>query len=153
MITAKLKLSSLRGLAAAVGLALAGASAGAAPVVLAYTDGQNPQSYLNLQAYYASLTAVGLGSAYALQANGTIDSSAVTTTTTNIAAFAKSKGLAVYPTVSDYNNAYNNGAGGFDPNVSNTVLASAASRANAVTNLVNLVTANGTSTWRPCSPP
>lgn len=136
----KSTLSSSRVLAAAVALAAASLSAGAfaAPVVLAYTDGQNPQSYVNLQAYYGSLTAVGLGSAYALLAGGTVDSSGVNTTTTNITSFAKAKGLGVYPTVSDFSNSY----GGFDPKISNTILASSASRAAAVTNLVNFITAN-----------
>ena len=32
----------------------------AAPFVLAYTDGQEPAAYTNLQAYYSSLSAVGL---------------------------------------------------------------------------------------------
>jgi spore germination protein YaaH len=130
----------LRALAAAVTLATAAlaGNASAAAFVLAYTDGQIAQSYTNLQAYYGSLSAVGLGSAYALQANGSVDSSGVTPTTTSIISFSKSKNLPLYPTVSDYSNSYN----GFDPSITNTFLASATSRATTVSNLVNLATAN-----------
>lgn len=139
MATAK-PFHSLRALAFGILLATAATNAGAAdaPFVLAYTDGQIAQSYVNLQAHYASLSAVGLGSTYALQPDGRIDSSAMTTTTANIIRFAKGKGLPVYPTVSDYSNSY----GGFDPAVSNGVLRDAASRANAVTNLVALANAD-----------
>jgi spore germination protein YaaH len=115
-----------------------GGNASAAPFVLAYTDGQIAQSYTNLQAYYGSLSAVGLGSAYAMLANGAIDSSGVTPTTNNIIGFSKTKNLPVYPTVSDYSNSY----GGFDPSVSNGFLATASGRATAVTNLVNLAVSN-----------
>jgi len=113
--------------------------ADAAPFVLAYTDGQLGQSYTNLQAHHAQLSAVGLGSAYNLTASGTVGTEGMTNTTRSIISFAKSKGLPLYPTVSDYSNA----AGGFDAGISQAVLASAASRAKAVTNLVNLATANG----------
>lgn len=142
MIVTKLVPPRLRTLAACLTLAAAGmglgASASAASFVLAYTDGQTPQSYTNLQAYYASLSAVGLGSSYAMLANGSIDSSGVTATTNSIITFSKGKSLPLYPTVSDYSNSY----GGFDPSVSNGFLASAASRATAVTNLVNLAVSN-----------
>lgn len=140
MIATKFIPTRLRALAASVTLAAAtlGGDASAA-FVLAYTDGQLAQSYTNLQAYYASLSAVGLGSSYAMLANGAIDSSGLTATTNNIIAFAKSKNLPLYPTVSDYSNAY----GGFDPAVSNGLLATAASRATAVNNLVSLAVNNG----------
>jgi spore germination protein YaaH len=129
------------GAAIALSLAFSAAShnAGAAAFVLAYTDGQIPQSYTNLQANYASLSAVGLGSTYAMLANGTVDSSGLTATTTSIISFSKSKNLPIYPTVSDFSNT----TGGFDPAISNSFLASAGSRSTAVTNLVNLATANG----------
>lgn len=143
MIANKRVSFSLRAMAAALTLAGAGlglgSNASAAAFVLAYTDGQIAQSYTNLQAYYASLSAVGLGSSYAMLANGSIDSSGVTATTNSIISFSKGKNLPLYPTVSDYSNSY----GGFDPSISNSFLASAASRATAVTNLVNLATANG----------
>lgn len=140
MIATKFVPTRLRALAASVTLAAAalGGDASAA-FVLAYTDGQLAQSYTNLQAYYTSLSAVGLGSSYAMLANGAIDSSGLTATTNNIIAFAKSKNLPLYPTVSDYSNSY----GGFDPAVSNGLLATAASRATAVNNLVNLAVNNG----------
>lgn len=141
MIATKLVPTRLRALAASITLAAAvvGADASAAAFVLAYTDGQIAQSYTNLQAYYSSLSAVGLGSSYAMLANGTVDSSGLTTTTNSIITFAKSKNLPLYPTVSDYSNSY----GGFDPSVSNGFLATATSRATAVTNLVNLAVNNG----------
>jgi len=131
---------SLRALALGTLLATAamGAHAASTPFVLAYTDGQIAQSYINLQAHHASLSAVGLGSTYALQPDGKIDSSAMTTTTANIIRFARGKGLPVYPTVSDYSNSY----AGFDPAVSNAVLKDAASRANAVANLLALANAD-----------
>ncbi|GGZ05650.1 glycosyl hydrolase family 18 protein [Pseudoduganella plicata] len=131
---------SLRALALGTILATAAMGAGAAdaPFVLAYTDGQIAQSYVNLQTHHASLSAVGLGSTYALQPDGRIDSSAMTPTTANIIRFARGKGLPVYPTVSDYSNSYR----GFDPAVSNAVLKDAASRANAVANLVALAHAD-----------
>jgi len=118
---------------------VATSQADAAPFVLAYTDGQIGQSYTNLQAYHAQLSAVGLGSAYNLTAAGTVGTEGMTNTTRSIISFAKSKGLPLYPTVSDYSN----DTGGFDPAISKAVLASASSRTKAVTNLVNLATANG----------
>jgi spore germination protein YaaH len=118
---------------------VATSQADAAPFVLAYTDGQTGQSYTNLQAYHAQLSAVGLGSAYNLTAAGAVGTEGMTNTTRSIISFAKGKGLPLYPTVSDYSN----DAGGFDPAISKAVLASAASRSKAVTNLVNLATANG----------
>lgn len=118
---------------------LAGAQAVANPFVLAYTDGQDPQSYTNLQSFYTQLSAIGLGSAYGLTASGSIDSSGVTSTTTSIIAYAKGKKLPAYPTVSDYSN----DIGGFDPNISNTILKSATNRSNAINNLIKLASANG----------
>lgn len=115
-----------------------GANAAGAPFVLAYTDGQIAQSYVNLQAHYTNLSAVGLGSTYALLADGRIDSSAMTGTTASIIRFARDKGLPVYPTVSDYSNSH----GGFDPAISNAVLRDAGSRAGAVENLVALASAD-----------
>lgn len=141
MIATKIVSSRLRTLAASLSLAAAvlSADASAGAFVLAYTDGQLTQSYTNLQAYYGSLSAVGLGSSYAMLANGSIDSSGVTATTNSIITFAKSKSLPLYPTVSDYSNSY----GGFDPSVSNGFLATASGRAAAVTSLVNLAVNNG----------
>lgn len=140
MIATKLVPTRLRVLAASITLAAAtfGGDASAA-FVLAYTDGQVAQSYTNLQAYYTNLSAVGLGSSYAMLANSSIDSSGLTATTNSIIAFAKAKNLPLYPTVSDYSNSY----GGFDPAVSTGLLATATSRATAVTNLVNLAVNNG----------
>jgi spore germination protein YaaH len=108
-------------------------------VVLAYTDGQDPQSYTNLRSFHTRLSAVALGSAYGILANGTLDLSGVTTTTTNIIAYAKTQGLPVYPSVSDYSNT----TGGFDPDIMQTIDSSAATRNNAVTNLVNFAVSNG----------
>jgi spore germination protein YaaH len=107
--------------------------------VVAYTDGQDPQSYANLQNFHASLSAVALGSSYGLLANGKVDVSGLTTTTSNIITYAKQLGLPVYPTVSDWSNAL----GGFDPNIMATIDKSAKSRSNAVQNLVNLAVNNG----------
>jgi len=141
VIATKFVPSPLRALAASftLGAAVLSADASAAAFVLAYTDGQIAQSYTNLQAFYGNLSAVGLGSSYAMLANGSIDSSGLTTTTNSIITFSKSKNLPLYPTVSDYSNSF----GGFDPSVSNGFLASAASRATAVSNLVNLAVNNG----------
>jgi spore germination protein YaaH len=141
MIAKKFLPAPMRILVASLTLA-AGAlcgNAAAAPFVLAYTDGQIAQSYSNLQAYYASLSAVGLGSSYAMLANGSVDTSGVTPITNNIIAFAKTKNLPIYPTVSDYSNAY----GGFDPAVSNGFLATASGRSTAVSSLVSLAVNNG----------
>jgi len=107
--------------------------------VLAYTDGQDPQSYTNLRSFHARLSAVALGSAYGILANGTLDLSGVTSTTTNIIAYAKTQGLPVYPSVSDYSNS----TGGFDPDIMATIDSSAATRNNAVANLVNFAVTNG----------
>ena len=111
----------------------------AAPFVLAYADGQVPSSYTNLQQFSSSLSAVGLGSTYSLRSDGTISSEGMTPTTQSIIAFAKSHGLPLYPTVSDFSN----DLGGFDAQVSNGILATSASRASAVANLVKLASANG----------
>jgi len=107
--------------------------------ILAYTDGQDPQSYANLQSFHASLSAVALGSAYGILADGTLDLSGVTSTTHNIIAYAKTQGLPVYASVSDYSDA----AGGFDPDIMETIDSSATTRNNAVANLVDLAVANG----------
>lgn len=141
MIATQFVPTRMRALAASIAIAAAvlSADACAGAFVLAYTDGQIAQSYTNLQAYYGSLSAVGLGSTYAMLANGGVDSSGLTTTTNSIIAFSKSKNLPLYPTVSDYSNSF----GGFDPSVTNGFLATAASRATAVTNLVNLAVNNG----------
>ncbi len=111
----------------------------AAPFVLAYADGQVTSSYSNLQQFASSVSAVGLGSTYSLGSDGTVSSEGMTSTTQSIIAFAKSHGLPLYPTVSDFSNDTN----GFDPAVSNAILATSASRASAVANLVKLATANG----------
>ncbi|MET3134452.1 spore germination protein YaaH [Oxalobacteraceae bacterium GrIS 1.11] len=113
--------------------------AAATPFVLAYTDGQLSQSYANLQLYYANLTAVGLGSAYSLTASGAIDLGGMTSTTASIIKFAKSKSLPLYPTVSDFSDAF----GGFDPAISRSINHSAAARATAVNNLLALAKNNG----------
>ena len=115
---------------ACVGFAalVATSQADAAPFVLAYTDGQLGQSYTNLQAYHGQLSAVGLGSAYNLTSAGSVGTEGVTNTTRSIIGFAKSNGLPLYPTVSDYSN----DTEGFDPAISKAVLASATSRAKAV---------------------
>ena len=140
MIAKKPRFTPLRAMVAALTVAAAslGGNASAGSFVLAYTDGQIAQSYTNLQAYYGSLSAVGLGSSYAMLANGSIDSSGVTPTTNSIITFAKGKGLPLYPTVSDYSNSYE----GFDPSISNGFLATPSGRATAVTNLVNLAVSN-----------
>ena len=111
----------------------------AAPFVLAYADGQVPSSYTNLQQFSSSLSAVGLGSTYSLRSNGTVSSEGMTSTTQSIIAFAKAHGLPLYPTVSDFSN----DTSGFDAAVSNGILATSASRATAVANLVKLASANG----------
>jgi spore germination protein YaaH len=133
--------ASLRTLATACAIAAATlcGNASAGRFVLAYTDGQIAQSYTNLQAYYTNLSAVGLGSSYAMLANGSVDASGVTGTTNNIISFAKSKNLPLYPTVSDYSNSF----GTFDPSVSNGFLATASGRATAVSSLVSLAVNNG----------
>ena len=107
--------------------------------VLAYTDGQDPQSYTHLRSFHARLSAVALGSAYAILANGTLDLSGVTSTTTNVIAYAKAQGLPVYPSVSDYSNAI----GGFDPDIMGTIDSSPTTRNNAIANLVNFAVSNG----------
>jgi spore germination protein YaaH len=107
--------------------------------ILAYTDGQDPQSYTNLQSFHGSLSAVALGSAYGILADGTLDLSGVTTTTTNIIAYGKSQGLPVYASVSDYSNSI----GGFDPDIMQTIDSSATTRNSAIANLVDLAVSNG----------
>ena len=102
-------------------------------------DGQDPQSYANLQNFHANLSAVALGSSYGLLANGKVDASGVTATTRNIITYAKQLGLPVYPTVSDWSNA----TGGFDPNIMSTIDKNATNRSHAVQNLVNLAVSNG----------
>lgn len=114
-------------------------AAHAAPFVLAYADGQVPGSYTNLQQFSSSLSAVGLGSTYSLRPDGTVSSEGMTSTTQSIIAFAKSHGLPLYPTVSDFSN----DTGGFDAAVSKGILATSSSRATAVANLVKLASANG----------
>lgn len=109
------------------------------PFVLAYTDGQDPQSYTNLQHFHASISAVALSSAYGLLADGTLDLSGITPTTTSIIAYGKSQQIPLYATVSDYSNAIT----GFDPNIILTVAASPALTQTAVTNLVDLAVSNG----------
>ncbi|RQP25775.1 glycosyl hydrolase family 18 protein [Piscinibacter terrae] len=113
--------------------------ASAAPFVLAYADGQVASAFTNLKQFAPNLSAVGLGSTYALLADGSVSSEGMTSTTESIIAFSKSRGLPLYPTVSDFSN----DVGGFDPAVSDGILATPASRANAVTNLVKLATTNG----------
>ena len=133
------RLRALLGTLALSTAVAAAAPARAAPLVLAYTDGQLGESYTNLQSFYANVSAVGLGSAWNLTAAGTVSDEGVTATTTSIVRFAKSKNLPLYPTVSDYSNSY----GGFDPSVSSAFLANAATRATAVRNLVALATTQG----------
>jgi spore germination protein YaaH len=120
-------------------LSVFAAGAQAAPFVLAYADGQVPSAYTNLQQFSSSLSAVGLGSTWSLRSDGTISSEGMTSTTQSIIAFSKSRGLPLYPTVSDFSN----DTGSFDAAVSNGILATSASRASAVANLVKLATANG----------
>ena len=125
-------------IAAALAAAASTASV-AAPLVLAYTDDADPQSYTNLQAFHAHLGAVALGNAYALRANGSIDASGVTVNTGHVVAYAKSHALALYATLSDYNNTIQD----WDPTISRTIEKNATNRAHAVANLVTLATANG----------
>lgn len=124
----------------AMSLASCGGSAVAAtPFVLAYTDGQDPQSYTNLQNFHTDISAVALGSTYGLLSNGTVDTSGLTSTTSSIISYAKTNKIPVYGSVSDFNNS----TGTFDPSIMQTIDASSTSRANAVTNLVNLAVSNG----------
>lgn len=123
-------------------LALPAGPASAAPLVLAYADCQEPRSYTNLQAFHSQVSAVGLGSVYSLTADGEVAADGMNRTARRIVALAKSLALPLYPTVSDYNNAYGDG-GGFDPGVSQAVLATPAARAHAVDSLVRLVTDGG----------
>jgi len=113
-------------------LALAAFRVDAAGFVLAYTDAQSTDSYVNLQKFYGNLSAVGLGSAYSLKADGSLLSEGANATNASIVTFAKSKNLPVYPTVSDYSNAFE----GFDPAISNQILSTAANRTRAINNLV-----------------
>ncbi|MGK5035820.1 glycosyl hydrolase family 18 protein [Janthinobacterium sp. LB3P118] len=123
-----------------IALAAAGlsTSAMAKPFVLAYTDGQNPQSFSNLRNFYTNLDAVGLGSRYALKANGSVLDEGKNTTNDDIVRFANEKRLPVYPTVSDWSNEKSE----FDRVVSDTILSSEANRTNAIANLLSL-TING----------
>jgi len=124
---------------AALAATFLASGAQAAPFVLAYADGQVVSSYTNLQQFAGNLSAVGLGSTYSLRADGTVSSEGMTATTQSVIAFAKSHSLPLYPTVSDFSN----DTGGFDAGVSTGILATSASRASAVANLVKLATANG----------
>jgi len=109
------------------------------PFVLAYTDGQDPQAFTNFKSFHSNLSAVALGSAYGILATGALDLTGITATNNSIISSAKSYSLPIYPTVSDYSNAIQ----AFDPNISQTISKTAASRATAVTNLVNLAVSNG----------
>jgi spore germination protein YaaH len=125
-----------------LGTAIAAAAIGtasASPFVLAYTDDGDPHSYTNLQRFHASLTAVAPGNAYAMQANGNIDSSGVTVNTTHVIAYAKSQKMPIYGTVSDFNNTIQN----WDPAITQTVEKTPTSRSHAVTSLVDLAASNG----------
>jgi len=92
-----------------------------------------------VQTFHSDLSAIGLGSAYGMLANGTLDLSGLTTTTTDIIAYAKSEKLPLYPTVSDYSNATQ----GWDPAITRTVEKTATSRSHAVTTLVDFAVSNG----------
>jgi spore germination protein YaaH len=133
---AQVMLLAVAGVTIAVGCT---ASASASSFVLAYTDDGDPASYSKLQAFHTYLSAVALGNAYAMRANGSIDTSGVTATTTNVMAYAKSHKLGLYGTVSDYNNTIQN----WDPGITQTVEKTASSRSHAVTSLVDLALTNG----------
>ena len=125
-------------IALATGLLATGAAI-AGPYVLAYTDDGDPRSYTNLQAFHADLSAVALGNAYAMKADGSIDSSGYTINTTHVIAYAKSHALDLYATVSDFNGAIDD----WDPNITRTVEKNATNRNHAVATLVNLASSNG----------
>ncbi|MFS1288531.1 glycosyl hydrolase family 18 protein [Pseudomonas piscis] len=128
----------LRGLLGGCALALASA-AQAAPFVLAYTDGQVETSYSNLKAFYRNLSAVGLGSTYGLTVTGQLHQEGMNDTTRQIIAFAKSKSLPLYPTVSDYNQ----DIAAFDPAISHSIVNSKALSASTIKQLVTLARDNG----------
>lgn len=115
------------------------AQAASTAMVLAYTDGQVPQSLTNLKRFHANLSAVGLGSTWSLMANGNINDVGMTKTTQKIISYARSIALPAYPTVSDYDDEY----GGFNPDVSHAVLATTTSRTHAVNSLVALAVDGG----------
>ncbi|HSI48410.1 MAG TPA: glycosyl hydrolase family 18 protein [Ideonella sp.] len=133
----------LLGAVAALSLAGAlpsqGSAATATPLVLAYTDGQVPAAYTNLQAFYAQLGAVGLGSTWSLLADGSLSDVGMSSTTQKIIKFAKKKALPLYPTVSDYSDAL----GDFDPAVSRGILANAAAREAALGAMLQLAVSQG----------
>ena len=135
----RLTLGFLTGVVAVAEVCCGGSAMAATPFVLAYTDGQDPQSLTNFKSFHSNLSAVALGSAYGILANGTLDLTGLTATTTSIISSAKSYGLPIYATVSDFSNA----TGAFDPNISLTIDKTAASRSAAITNIVNLAVNNG----------
>nr|BFD39983.1 glycoside hydrolase family 18 protein [Pseudomonas sp. FFPRI_1] len=127
-----------RTLIATCSLLLATASHGA-PFVLAYTDGQVEASYSNLQAFHHNLSAVGLGSTYGLTVTGKLHQDGMNETTQNIIRFAKSQSLALYPTVSDYNE----DIGAFDPAISHSILNDRALSTGTIKQLVKLARDGG----------
>ncbi|KTC44168.1 glycosyl hydrolase [Pseudomonas sp. ABAC61] len=122
-----------RGLIGGCALVLASASQ-ATPFVLAYTDGQVEASYGNLQAFHRNLSAVGLGSTYGLTVTGQLHQEGMNDTTRQIIAFAKSRSLPLYPTVSDYNE----GIGAFDPAISHSIVNSKALSAGSIRQMMKL---------------
>lgn len=128
----------LRGLLGGCALALASA-AQATPFVLAYTDGQVETSYSNLKAFYRNLSAVGLGSTYGLTVTGQLHQEGMNDTTRQIIAFAKSRSLPLYPTVSDYNQ----DIAAFDPAISHSIVNNKALSASTIKQLVTLARDNG----------
>jgi spore germination protein YaaH len=124
--------------AAALPLLSFSSQANAAPFVLAYTHGQLSQAYPNLQAFYSNVSAIGIGTTYSLLGTGAVSAEGMTTTTQNIITFAKSKQIPLYPTVSDYSNAY----GGFDPSITKSIVNNTSFKNTAVANLVNLAKSN-----------
>jgi spore germination protein YaaH len=114
-------------------------AAHAAPFVLAYTDGQVEASYSNLQAFHRNLSAVGLGSTYGLTVTGKLHQDGMNETTQNIIRFAKNQSLALYPTVSDYNE----DIGAFDPAISHSILNDRALSTGTIKQLVKLARDGG----------
>ena len=126
---------------AATLLAASAASAGAAPLILAYADAQVKASYTNLQAFHADIGALGLGSVYSLTPAGAITSNGMNATAHKIISYAGQVQLPLYPTVSDFDDNYQ--GGDFNPAISQGILKTPAARDGAVASLVALATGNG----------
>lgn len=123
----------------ALGAMTLACSAWAAPFVLAYTDGQLPQSSVNLALFHTKLSAVGLGSAYGMTDEGVIGREGENSITRDIIKFSKAKTLPIYPTVSDYNQQN----AGFDAAISNAVLSDPAKFASSIQHLVDFANDEG----------